>query len=150
MKKVLLPWRNLLRCSLTFGTATIAIISCGSLPATTVTKPLEVAVVSGDACGAFPTVTYRAAQAEMPQQLTIMAGDRPTPGYQVIVSSATQQGSQIDINYFIQTPPPGSFLPQMMTRPCVNVMLPKQGWSRLKVINVETEQAWQFNRDVNL
>ena len=143
------PFSNnrLTRLSLLLATS-MGLFACGSLPAASKVEPLAVVVTEGEACGAFPTVTYRAAVGDMPQQLTIMAGDQPTPGYQIIVTNSQKRDDHIDISYRIQGPPPGSFLPQMMTRPCINVELPEQGWSSLKVTNQETEQAWQFNRDV--
>ena len=122
---------------------------CGSLSTSSKTQSVNFSVVAGEACGAFPTVTYRAPVVGMDQKLSIMAGDQPTPGYQIIVTSAQQQNTQVDFSYRIEGPPEGSFLPQMMTRPCINIEFSDRGWDSLTVTNRDTDQVWRFNRDIN-
>lgn len=131
--------KAMLMTALAAGTA-----GCGSLPAPSQT--VDIAIGAGEACGAFPTVTYRAAMAELSEQITIMAGDQPTPGYQIIVADARQQKQHIEIAYRIEGPPEGSFLPQVITRPCVTVNILAEDWGSLAVTNLDTQQVWRFNR----
>lgn len=142
---------SVLDCRSTFISSVIVtsflLSGCGSLSTTNQIQPVKFSVIPDEACGAFPTVTYRAPVANMRQQLMIMAGDLPTPGYQIIVTSAQQQNTQINFSYRIEGPPEGSFLPQMITRPCINVEFVETGWNSLTVTNLDTDQIWRFNRE---
>lgn len=120
------------------------LIACGSLPAPS--QSIDVVVGPGEACGAFPTVTYRAAMAELNEQITVMAGDQPTPGYQIVIAESRQHKQHVEIGYRIQGPPEGSFLPQVITRPCITIAIPVDDWGSLAVTNLDTQQVWRFNR----
>ena len=99
-----------------------------------------------DGCGAFSTVTYRGATESSEEELLIMAGDQPSPGYRLVITDTIQNHRHIQLSYRIQSPPTDRFYPQVITRPCISVDLPLGDWETLAVSNQDTEQTWRFKR----
>lgn len=76
-------------------------------------------------------------------ELTINAGEKPTPGYGVELVSQTRDRDHIQVAYRLSTPAAGAILPQMMTSPCRQIVLPDD-WKRLSVTNEDSGQTWVF------
>ena len=76
-------------------------------------------------------------------ELTINAGEKPTPGYGIEIVSQTRDRERITVAYRLSTPAAGAILPQMMTSPCRQIQLPED-WKRLNVSNEDSGQTWVF------
>ena len=76
-------------------------------------------------------------------ELTINAGEKPTPGYGIEIVSQTRDRDRIAVAYRLSTPAAGAILPQMMTSPCRQIQLPDD-WERLNVTNEDSGQTWVF------
>lgn len=81
----------------------------------------------------------------MDSTLTIGAGQKPTPGYNVQLVEQMDDDGHIKLMYDISSPREGAILPQMITTPCLYVTLPDD-WKRLSVSNKASGQSWVFDR----
>jgi len=106
------------------------------------TTNIELATTADLHCGAIPSVTV------VDNVLAIGAGEKPTPGYSVVLTEQTRKGDHVSITYEISSPRQGAILPQMMTSPCSRVTLPED-WQRLTVKNNETGQQWVFDNSAS-
>jgi len=102
-------------------------------------KPVELYSKNSLNCGVMAGVTL------LDRELTINAGERPTPGYGVEVKEQTSDRKGVNIAYEISKPAAGSMLPQMMTSPCRRITLPED-WKRLTVTDLESGQKWVFEQ----
>ena len=106
--------------------------------------PIALESSSGSNCSSMPTVIYQ--QNDDDAVVTIMAGDKPTPGYGIDIIRSTLEKTNIEILFSIVGPPPGRMLPQMMTKPCLEIALPNDNWQTISVTSADSGQAWHFAR----
>lgn len=123
----------------TFKAATVlsvvsVISACAGQPAT-----IELETKSNLQCGGSAGVSV------VDAQLTIAAGEKPTPGYSINLIEQVNKNGHISLAYDVSSPREGAILPQMMTSPCLYVTLPDD-WKRLSVTNNETGQNWIFEQ----
>lgn len=101
--------------------------------------PIDLTTRTEMHCGRLASVTV------LDDVVSIGAGERPTPGYAVELTSQTRKKDHIKLNYRVSTPTPGAMLPQMMTSPCQRIELPDD-WQRLTVTDEDSGQDWIFER----
>jgi hypothetical protein len=67
--------------------------------------------------------------------LWIHMGTRPTGGYRLVLASPTAElrGGVVTIHIRWQKPAPGSFVPQILTSPCILLKMPKKGIERVVI-----------------
>jgi hypothetical protein len=113
---------------------TLVIAACAGKPAA-----LDLSTSANLQCKANAGVSL------MDSTLTIGAGSKPTPGYNVQLEEQIDDDGHIKLTYDVSSPRTGVILPQMITTPCLYVTLPDD-WERLSVINKESGQSWVFDR----
>ncbi len=77
--------------------------------------------------------------------VTIALGSRPTTGYGVDIVQQAGRVSDMVLTFQEKKPAPNTMQGQMMTSPCLQIMLPAE-WQKLTVIDQESQQRWRFTR----
>ncbi len=112
----------------------IALLSaCTTVPAQSLRLPMSQTNHCADPVGV--TVKQRA--------LTIALGERPTAGYGIDVVAQEGQGDSLALTYRERRPQPGMMHAQVMTSPCLQIMLPS-GWQQVTVTNADNGRQWQL------
>lgn len=111
-----------------------ALTACATAPVDAVRLPMS----QTNHCAAPAGVTVKQ------RALTISLGQRPTSGYAIDV--VAQEGSEhsLTLTFRETTPAAGMMVAQVMTSPCLEVMLP-QGWQEVTIKRSGTVQQWHFN-----
>lgn len=112
----------------------ISLVACAGKPAA-----IDLSTSANLQCKAGEGVSL------MDSTLTISAGQKPTPGYNVVLVEQSDDDGDVELTYDISSPREGAILPQMMTSPCLYVTLPDD-WTRLSVSNKASGQRWVFDR----
>jgi len=119
-------------------------ISC-LIPAVMITgcagqaKPVELTSEVSQSCAVMAGVSL------LKNELTINAGEKPTPGYSVELVTQTRDRKGLKVEYQLGQPATGAILPQMLTSPCRRILLPED-WERLTVVNKDSDQQWVFEQ----
>jgi hypothetical protein len=69
--------------------------------------------------------------------LTIALGERPNTGYGLELVGQSERDGEFDLLYREIRPQPGRMYAQVITQPCLQVILPK-GWHKVTVKNQQT------------
>ncbi|MBE0483482.1 MAG: protease complex subunit PrcB family protein [Bacterioplanes sp.] len=77
--------------------------------------------------------------------VTIALGSRPTTGYGVDLVNQAGRVTDMVLTFQEKKPAPNTMQGQMMTSPCLQIMLPTE-WQKLTVIDQESQQHWHFSR----
>lgn len=78
--------------------------------------------------------------------LTIALGERPNNGYGIEVTGQQERAGAYELIYRERRPQPGRAYAQVMTEPCVQIILPK-GWHSVLVRNQESGEEWTLMPD---
>ncbi|ASP40422.1 hypothetical protein CHH28_17825 [Bacterioplanes sanyensis] len=76
--------------------------------------------------------------------LTISLGQKPTAGYGIDVVAQEGNDESLTLTFRERSPAPGMVVAQVMTSPCLEVMLPPN-WQQVTVLRAGTQQRWQFS-----
>ena len=72
--------------------------------------------------------------------LTIALGDRPNNGYGIELVGQQESAGEYELIYRETLPLPGRMYAQVITQPCLQVILPKD-WQQVRVINQDNGQS---------
>lgn len=73
--------------------------------------------------------------------LTIALGERPNAGYSLEMVGQQESEGRYELIYREQGPQPGRMYAQVITEPCLQVILPK-GWQAVVVKNQDSGDTW--------
>ncbi len=114
---------------------TIPVFSAGCTTVTVAKNELPMSFMNHCAAPAGVTVNFGT--------LTIALGERPTAGYGIDVVGQQQSDDQYEFIYQERRPAPGMMQAQVITEPCMQVILPPH-WQQVVVINQDNGQRWQL------
>lgn len=118
------------------GALSLATSACSLLPRTS--SP-TLAITASNHCADPEGVAMRG------NAVTIALGSRPTTGYGVDIVKQDGRVTDMVLTYRERTPSPNQLQGQMMTAPCLQIMLPPE-WQQLTIVNQETDKRWRFTR----
>ncbi|WP_430462702.1 protease complex subunit PrcB family protein [Thalassolituus sp. LLYu03] len=72
--------------------------------------------------------------------LTVALGERPSAGYGIELVGQLEQAGEYDLTYRETRPQPGRMYAQVITQPCLQVIMPK-GWKQVTVTNQDNGKA---------
>lgn len=75
--------------------------------------------------------------------VTMALGSRPNTGYSIELVAQTRRSGEFQFIYREVKPALGRHYAQMMTAPCIQVVLP-QDWKKAVIVHADTKQRWQF------
>jgi hypothetical protein len=81
-------------------------------------------------------------------QVVIALGQRPTPGYQVMLDQSEMMDGVVLIRFHEQQPQQGMAVAQVMTSPCMVLTLPEE-WQSMRVSSSDSGGVWQFFNPAN-
>tara|TARA_R110000868_G_scaffold229044_1_gene481946 strand:+ start:14765 stop:15274 length:510 start_codon:yes stop_codon:yes gene_type:complete len=95
-------------------------------------------------CGTLAGVTLK----DDGSQVVIALGQRPTPGYQVMLDQSEMLDGVALIRFHEQQPQQGMAVAQVMTSPCMVLTLPEE-WQSMRISSSDSGGVWQFYNPAN-